>query len=1129
MYIQQDRLELVYATDQTTSKESLRTQLGIETDCVALSLAKTVEAVRDAAGRADCLLVEGTKQWLDPVLPVLQTSAVPAVVFLEDNEFPVERVLRAESTEIVRSSTRAAPTALIRRRIESVVDAESGRTLEAGLLERYETILHTAPDAIYQLDSDGIIVDVNDTTVELTGYDRSELVDEHVSQLLTPESVEIGERAIETLLADKPENGGSGVLPAEIKVETSSGEQIPCEVHLSVLERDGELTGTVGVVRDISEKQKRKQELERIYDTSPTGIGVINEHGLLTRVNERTAEIFGVDREQLLDRPFEEIPFDMRDGTGEQIAPSEMPMGEVLESGEALYGYEAIVVRPDGEEVWISWNGDPIVNEDGEVEQIVATIEEITERKERERKISTQRDELAQLDRINRIIRDVDQALIDASTREAIEQAVCDRLAKLDRYEFALTIERVGGDRLEARHWTDGWAEYTDSVFPLEGLTPETSAGSCAIETGEIQTIPSIESEDEPWQRHAISYGIRSIVSIPVVYEEHTYGVIALYAGEADGFSERELAVLEELGATVGYAIAAAQSREREQTLTALYEATQDLLAATDRQEICEVVVETAGEVLDLVGIGVYLFDDDENILWPAAATDEFLEFYGETTVFGPDREDSETWHTYVTGESQFFEDIRTANRATAETDARGVLMLPLGKHGVFVAASTEMDAFDEAKRRLVGLLAATTEAALDRVVGQVGIQERDQQLAERGRQLGRLERLLAVCYEIAQLLHEARTREEIVDRVPERLLGVEEFAFAWIGRVESEKGILQPQSWAGTEDDYLDDVSLSVGGSEPSAVAVCNGTHSVTADTTDVLREQNWAREAVARGFQSTLAVPLVYRGATYGVLTVYAEEPEAFDDATASLLAQLGETVASTISTAETRRGILAEVRTQIEVLIPEKRFLNEVATVAGQSVVCREIRPKSDGKTRVLFELSDPPVADIQALQAEFVAVDSLEHVERGETDRFRARLSGETVMAGVLGAGGVPQEVVANPSDTRVTIQLPQELDVRVFLTRLQQRFPDTELRSRRTVERRDCTPGAPREQLRELTDRQREVLVRAYESGFFQSPRETTGEELASLLDISQPTLTHHLREAQRRLFSELFHEDDLDN
>jgi predicted DNA binding protein len=38
------------------------------------------------------------------------------------------------------------------------------------------------------------------------------------------------------------------------------------------------------------------------------------------------------------------------------------------------------------------------------------------------------------------------------------------------------------------------------------------------------------------------------------------------------------------------------------------------------------------------------------------------------------------------------------------------------------------------------------------------------------------------------------------------------------------------------------------------------------------------------------------------------------------------------------------------------------------------------------------------------------------------------------------------------------------------------------------------------------------------SGFFESPKEQTGREIAASLDITQPTFNHHLRVAQRKLF-----------
>ncbi|MFC6737298.1 helix-turn-helix domain-containing protein, partial [Halolamina salina] len=61
----------------------------------------------------------------------------------------------------------------------------------------------------------------------------------------------------------------------------------------------------------------------------------------------------------------------------------------------------------------------------------------------------------------------------------------------------------------------------------------------------------------------------------------------------------------------------------------------------------------------------------------------------------------------------------------------------------------------------------------------------------------------------------------------------------------------------------------------------------------------------------------------------------------------------------------------------------------------------------------------------------------------------------------------------------------------------------------------------------LTDRQLEAIRTAYFSGFFDRPRKHTGTEIADAMGISQPTFSHHLREAQRRLCAVLFEAEQL--
>ncbi|WP_276271407.1 helix-turn-helix domain-containing protein [Haloarcula litorea] len=55
----------------------------------------------------------------------------------------------------------------------------------------------------------------------------------------------------------------------------------------------------------------------------------------------------------------------------------------------------------------------------------------------------------------------------------------------------------------------------------------------------------------------------------------------------------------------------------------------------------------------------------------------------------------------------------------------------------------------------------------------------------------------------------------------------------------------------------------------------------------------------------------------------------------------------------------------------------------------------------------------------------------------------------------------------------------------------------------------------------LTERQEEVLERAYEMGYFEHPRDATAGEVADALGIATATFTEHLAAAQRKLLDDL--------
>lgn len=575
----------------------------------------------------------------------------------------------------------------------------------------------------------------------------------------------------------------------------------------------------------------------------------------------------------------------------------------------------------------------------------------------------------------------------------------------------------------------------------------------------------------------------------------------------------------------------AIERRKFEQTQTALHNASRDLIQAVSKTEVSQLAVDAAVNVLDLSGIAISLFDGSANELRPAAYTDYVEEIFGEMPSFGPD-DTAITWQAFITGETITLDDVLESEYVhRTDTPLRSGIWIPLGDHGVIAIVSEDVGGFDQQTQQLADHLAATAEAALERVEREESLRAHERELAQQNRQLEDLNRMNEIIREIDQVLVQATTRESVEQAVCELLTQDDRFAFAWIGEAVDDE-TLRPQTWAGADRGYLDAVSLAIRADDapPAVTAASARTVTLTPNVAADLRSAPWRKIALDRDLQSAISIPLTYAEMSYGVLTVFATDPDTFDTRSKEMFAELGETIANAMNSLETRQALLTDTVVELELAIYEPDdVLGRLAHEADCQIEYGMIAPQSDGTTRVFFTASGVPAGAFNSVTENVPSIQHLTRISEADGDddagesRFEVTVSGPTIPSTLVECGAAARSIQVTDSEIQVVAELPDTTDVRTFINRFEETYPDTELIARRDKQRADQSQQTFATGLTdELTDRQLETLQTAYHSGYFEWPRDRTGEEVAESLDITQPTFNGHLRTAERKLCTMLF-------
>ena len=401
------------------------------------------------------------------------------------------------------------------------------------------------------------------------------------------------------------------------------------------------------------------------------------------------------------------------------------------------------------------------------------------------------------------------------------------------------------------------------------------------------------------------------------------------------------------------------------------------------------------------------------------------------------------------------------------------------------------------------------------RKLAELAAERRSAQLDEQRKDLEHLlSRIDGLVHSVLDDVMAADSREEVERTICDRVEAVDSYRVAWIAGFDIRRETLEPAAGS-----VSSTVSIGIEDDDPIATAARRGEMQTVTGEFDETHADLSGLDA-----GSLAAVPLVSGESLYGVLTVYADSRDVFDPRERAILGVIGQAASKAIDAIETSRILTADNVTEIELQVVDQGvFFVDIASELdcrmeyGGSVADHD-------ETVMFFNVSTDDPSAVCAAAADHPEVAAATHVSSGEqTWLFEFTVPEPPIVSLLADRGAETRDIVVEPGRAAVTATVSAETSTRAVVEHVRDHYAGTELLS---VHERDEPPTTREAFLAsvedDLTNRQLAALRKGYLGGFFEWPRDVSGEELATSMDITPSTFHQHLRAGERKLLSAVF-------
>jgi len=264
--------------------------------------------------------------------------------------------------------------------------------------EKYRTILETIEEGYFEVDISGNFTFFNDSLCKIIGYLKDEMMGMNNRQYMDKENAK---KVYQTF--NQVYTTGEPHVSFDWEIIKKDGTKRFIESSVSLIRNSkSEQIGFRGVVRDITERKKAEEALREseerfreLYDNAPVGYFEYDSQGHITSVNRTELEMSGYIFEEMIGQPVWEF-------IEEGIARQQI-LAKLAGTMPPARGLERTYRRKDGTTFPGIVEDRLILDSEGKIKGIRATIQDITERMRAEEEKAALQEQLRQSQKMEAI------------------------------------------------------------------------------------------------------------------------------------------------------------------------------------------------------------------------------------------------------------------------------------------------------------------------------------------------------------------------------------------------------------------------------------------------------------------------------------------------------------------------------------------------------------------------------------------------------------------------------------------------------------------------------------------------------------------------------------------------------